>query len=569
MRRFLILPALVAACTDPSSADDTGASSTIVLDGERLWLTSPDDDAFVAVDRESLEERARIPVRGEPTHVAVFGDGFAVTLARSNSLAFVTEGAAPRYVPIDCDGSHGIVAAGDALIVSCPANDRVLRVDASGVLETHVIAGGPASLAYADDTLFVAARRTGVLHVGVGARRNFDAEWRAQPLEEYAGFAARLFAALAATGAGGVVGVYQRVDRDSDRARPPASGGYGSVVDGQPRIEPRVLSRCGGRYARFDGGARVFSGPSAIASSAEHLWVVNQYTGNVARFRCRSGGVPSPSHATIANVESYRVGRGARGIALAENGNAAWVDVGFDHAVARIDVGGAREARSQTRPLGETSMSDAALRGRAIFHDAEDTHLTPSGVVTCATCHPGGGDDNLVWFLHARGVARKLRRTPPAWGARAPFAPYHWDGEFGDADTLTRSTIVGLLEGDGLLIDYSALSAYMAELPLPYRRPSEEPAGAQAFTDAGCAECHPGGGSDGVLHPADPSADPDGALTFVNTPPLFGVGTRAPYLHDGRAESLDALLFGRAPHGDGTALSAEARDALVAYLNAL
>jgi len=324
------------------------------------------------------------------------------------------------------------------------------------------------------------------------------------------------------------------------------------------------------------------SGPSALAARRGWLWIVHQYTDNVLLARCDEEG--APREGTLDVYATFRLGRGPRGIALSEDGRTAFVDVGFDWALARLDVPPVRtttviEPTFPRRPeRGPAFLSEVALRGRSQFFDAVDTHLTPSGVVTCGTCHPDGGEDGLAWFLHTGGVPRKLRRTPPAWGARATLSPFHWDGEFTDAALLARTTTRELMEGDGLLVDFDAIATFMREALPPPPRPVDEATrasvvrGAALFVSTGCVDCHLEAlRTDGRLHEVvSPSSDPDAMLSSVDTPPLAGVRARAPYFHDGRAPTLrDTLTVPDDTHGRTGALTSADVDDLVVYLESL
>jgi CxxC motif-containing protein (DUF1111 family) len=148
-----------------------------------------------------------------------------------------------------------------------------------------------------------------------------------------------------------------------------------------------------------------------------------------------------------------------------------------------------------------------------------------------------------------------------------------------------------------------ALTAYIADLPAPVPvRPSGPrqsraiEAGKRAFHSSGCAVCHAPnlGGirdiySDLLLHDMGPklsdvggyyndSEDPDSPDSPIvsewRTPPLWGVRDSGPYLHDGRAKTLqDAIL----QHGGQAVESAvrfrglgtTARSDLLAFLNSL
>lgn len=565
--RLALAAALAVGCAEPASF--AAGSSTIVRAGDgTLWLTSPDDDAVVAIDPVSLEEVTRVAVEGGPEQLAFVDGRLVVTLGLATEIAIV-DGDDVTRVPVPCGGTRAVVADGrGGALISCPHDDLVLGVVDGAVAWTMPSPGRPTALAVNGDRFAVSASRLGRLRVHALADRRL---LREDELVREPGFAA-IQVDASAPFEGDFVATYQRVDRDSDRARPASAGGYGSVVDGEPRIEPRVHGACGARYARFDGGARVFSGPSAIAWSGEALFVAHLTTHDVAVLGC-GGDDLLPRRAT------HRVGRGPRGIVV--DGDVAWVDVGFGHAVARLEpaADGAvvEPALERTRALGPTRLSDAALRGRASFYDADDTHLTPSGIVTCGTCHPAGGEDGLTWFFHTAAVGPKLRRTPPAWAARAALAPFHWDGEFTDGGALSRATIRELMEGDGLLVDTDAMAAWMAEAPIPPGRPPVDAAQAargQGLFEARCAACHAGElFADGMSHAVlEPAEDPVAHLETAYTPTLRAVRARPPYLHDGRAPTLRAVLTDHNPgdrHGQTSDLAAPDLDALVAYLETL
>lgn len=584
-----VLLGLLATCTSPPAPVTVSRSSTLVLDAfHTLWVTSPDDDSLVAVDPDTLAVTRTLALAGAPSELALVGDTLVVTLAQSPEIALVSTRAPFNVTRVrtPCGATRAVVALNPhTALASCPWDDLLVEIDLSRAAVTRTLPspGRPTALVRAGDALYVTASRLGRLRT-----LSLDGTLRADTaLETTPGFNASQPAALDADpSTGEPLAVFQRVDRDADRTRPAAQGGYGSVSDGAPRIEPRLLAPCGARYARFDGGLRVFSGPSALAydASTETLWVAHRSTDNVVALRCPHG--ENTSEAAVSMRAVWRVGRAPRAIALSPDGRTAWVDVGFDHAVARLtlsdDASRVREPDAARRRPFTTSLSDAALRGRSLFDDATNTHLTPSGVVTCATCHPDGGDDGLTWFLHTPHIARKLRRTPPAWGAREDNSALHWDAGFHSASTLARTTLQELMGGDGLLVDTDAFAAWMAAAPTPPARPltdDEIPRaqrGLALFTSpaVGCAGCHAGPAlSDRQLHAVlAPSRDPDGALPEARTPTLRAVRTHPPYLHDGRAETLRAVLTEHNPnesHGRTRALSEPELADLLTYLQSL
>lgn len=584
MTRTALACTALAALLCGACADAGVASSTIALRDGRVVVTSPDDDAVVYLDPASLEEVARVAVAGAPEQLLDVGGQLFVSLAQDAAVARVDDGGRVARLQVPCGGTYALAFRETPepwLFVSCPLDDRVLVLTPGGDVHAVLrVAGGPRALAFDGDRLVVAASRSGELvRIPLAALADEAARERV-PLSPEPGLAAAQLRSAATLPGRAPVFAYQLVDHDSDRERAPEAGGYGAVRDGAPRIQPALAGACAGTYAVFDGGARVFSGPSAAAWAPAPgvLWVAHQYTDNVAALRCGDDG--------LELFASFSTGRGPRGLALTDDGREAFVDLGFAHAVARLALPDAPTGdvvpaeQTVRREVGDTRLSERALAGRSLFHDAVNTHLTPSGVVTCATCHPDGGADGLRWFLHTTGVPRKLRRTPPAWGARASLAPFHWDGEFDDGATLAEGTIRELMEGDALLVDTGAIAAYMAELPPPRRRPPEnEDAAARGrawfeAAEVGCTECHSGRlyTGEGAHAVVPPSADPDGVLDAATVPSLVGVRGRAPYLHDGRAPDLFSLFREHNPldaHGATSALDDAQLMDLVAFLESL
>lgn len=139
------------------------------------------------------------------------------------------------------------------------------------------------------------------------------------------------------------------------------------------------------------------------------------------------------------------------------------------------------------------------------------------------------------------------------------------------------------------------LVAFVDALPAPAARPSIEAEGGRStFRRLGCAACHAeqlgplqGAWTDLLLHDlgdalADGSfgyavmADAEGAAEpgEWRTPPLWGLSASAPYLHDGRAETLDAAILAHGGEAEAamtayTALDEATRALLMAFLSSL
>lgn len=629
----LVAAAVVLAnCADHSggagSAGPVSRSSTIAhgLGGDSVWLTSPDDDAVVEVDARTLAVRHRVAVPGSPRELTRLNGRLLVTAAQSDSLTVVDLRRTPARVgrvALPCGGSHSVAAVADARspfradvgFVTCATDDLVTVVDVTHgrPVATLAVPDRPTGVVLADGSLTVSSATGAALRTWSLRAIAADLE-RAEGVEGAAGQVVRLgtrpsvrrvprdagrsTSMLGPLDAGdhGVVGTYQSVDN----LRPPTTAelaagtaGYGTPLRGRARIDPSLVGPCGSRFADFRTPGRTLSGPVALASSADGdlVWVVGQFSHSVSVLRCD----PTAKVATSRVLATFRVGAGARGIVLSPDARTAFVDVGYDHAVARLALpssvrandagGGPIPVRAPTavvrRPVTDRHLSALAEEGRRMFADATDTHLTPSGVVTCASCHLDGGDDGLTWRIHTSAIPEKLRRTPAVWALDPKTKPLHWDGSFGSADDLTAQTVHELLGGDGLLVDAGAVTAYLHELQPPPGRPARTAAdraavarGSKLFAsnEVGCATCHLGARkTDRARHDALARAtDPAAVLRRVATPPLPGVRGRAPYGHDGRAPDLAVLLtLPGDRHGHAAHLTKRELADLIAYLDSL
>jgi mono/diheme cytochrome c family protein len=564
------LALLALGCQGP--VHDLAHGTTLLMHEHTLYLTSPDDDAVILLDPSTLEELDRLPVPGRPAQLARLDDGRLLVTADRADVVYLIDQGMPEAVPVPCGGTHGVVADGAGAWITCPYDARLLHWTDEG-LTVVPLPGRPYAVVRGDRDLWVSDRQGGRLW-----QLDLDrptATPRVHPLTTADETGIQVDDLTLHPRTGQPIALWQRVDNDGPRDLQPLEAGYGGLVEGRPRIEPRLTAPCGGRYAVFDGGPYVFSGPAALAFDPEDdtLWVAHRYTRDLVRLDCSDRA--SADDFVPVDLQIV-IGHGARGLLLHEG--VLYSDEGFDHAVTRVDLRGrVATVLTRRREPGLMQLSEPALHGRKVFHDALDIQLTPSGVVTCATCHPDGGEDGINWFLHTVAVPPKLRRTPPAWGLHTELRPLHWDGEFPTGPALVEATVHGLMGGLGLLVDTEAVGAFMAEQAPPVPRPTapEErdlvEQGAALFSTAGCVDCHSGPhGTDGQPHDVlAPSNDPDGELVLAYTPSLTAVRSRAPFLHDGRAASLEELLTTHNredAHGRTSELDQAQIAALVRYL---
>lgn len=210
----------------------------------------------------------------------------------------------------------------------------------------------------------------------------------------------------------------------------------------------------------------------------------------------------------------------------------------------------------------DPALADAA-RGRLLFYRTDDVRISNDGVA-CSSCHIDGRDDGITW-----STPMGPRQTPMLAGRLADTAPYGWEGDKPSIADYVGNTVTRL-GGRGLGPQELADVAQFLLAAPPPPGAGEESAlaqrGQQIFFDPGqaCASCHMGGTStDATVHTFTPGAGFD-------TPSLRFVRGTAPYFHDGRYPTLEALLEDPASKmGHADQLSVQDRSALAAYLRSL
>jgi len=268
---------------------------------------------------------------------------------------------------------------------------------------------------------------------------------------------------------------------------------------------------------------------------------------------CVGDDVVALYDADAVNPHDVELGRwsvpsGPVGIALDETRARAIVWSQFAHALTTLAIGDGAEgvkrpfALSSLTLARETRASARIERGRALFHATGDTRISSDGRA-CASCHPDGRDDALVW-----PSPNGPRQTPLLAGRLTGSAPYGWNGDARDVSSHLTQTF-RRLGGAGLPADdKESLMAYVGSLRAPPAKEKDAEAvarGRAIFQSEGaqCSTCHGVGGDlpDGVAHDVKSRATGDRRAAF-DTPSLTGVGGSGPWFHDGRFKDLHTLL---------------------------
>lgn len=282
-------------------------------------------------------------------------------------------------------------------------------------------------------------------------------------------------------------------------------------------------------------------------------------------------------------------GANPRAVAVSPDGRRAYVADRLADSVTVVDLEANRRAGTlELPPAGGEAVPVTALRsGERLFHNAAATF---HGQFTCVTCHPDSAHDGLVYDISPDGLGRNLVDSKTLLGVRGT-APFKWSGLNPDLHTqcgpraamfINRS--MGFSEA-GL----DDVVEYMASLrPEPNRnRPADgvltplqrqgkaifersvDATGAPVPESNRCVTCHAGprGTNNRAFDVGTRSPTDDKGI--FDTPALDGLTDTGPYLHDGKALTLEELWTVHNPddrHGRANDLSKQELNALIEYL---
>lgn len=241
----------------------------------------------------------------------------------------------------------------------------------------------------------------------------------------------------------------------------------------------------------------------------------------------------------------------------------------FSNSVQSFSSDG--EAGTEVK-ISAPATSPARL-GEALFHDARSGFQSWQ---SCSSCHPGARVDGLSWdrpydFGHSRKTKTLLGATLTA--------PSSITGIRADSRAASRAAF----EFNGSVPEEAQLDqigAYFASLkPLPSPRLLADGSlnplakrGREVFESASCSDCHSGDLLTCRKMKDVGTGDGDEAGRKYDVPSLREVWSSAPYLHDGRAASLESIFKdhnAQKKHGEAHELKDADFAALMEYLRSL
>jgi mono/diheme cytochrome c family protein len=595
----------VALAVSPGAGPEEGRVLAYVADA--------DDAALYTVDVSSGKTLARTKLRGQPEQLLVLADGRVAAALRDKNAVEVLEPAAgpelglsPRCLAAVPSEPVGLAATPDdkTLLVTSGWGRALTALDGATLAPGRSVElpREPRSVVASDD-----GKLAYVAHVVGGQMSVVD-------LDDASGEARQIDLRAAERGASGPATKAKR--GGGDKAREGCQGfALAKSTDGARVFAPMALvdpgepARASGGYGNPNAplppevGAVAVVDANAERSLTKALFAPTAFAKNFARGQASKGECILPRAAAYhdgslfvtcfgvdalieydgkavdpARFERRRwpVGGGPTGVAIDAAAGRAVVWSQFDHVVSVVPLRGGDGPQTTFvgDPAGRPGLDYEFALGRELFHRSGDARISQDGRA-CASCHPNGREDAITW-----ATPDGPRQTPMLAGRLDVTAPYSWSGQHATLPDHVHVTFQRL-GGSGL--DEAALSAlltYVSRLPAP--APAAPPPsrrelvarGREVFasSEASCVGCHGDpdrASTDGQRHDVGSFVQGDVQRAF-DTPSLRFLGGTAPYFHDGRYATLEALLDATdSTMGHTAHLSKRDRRALGAYLETL
>ncbi len=282
-------------------------------------------------------------------------------------------------------------------------------------------------------------------------------------------------------------------------------------------------------------------------------------------------------------------GANPKGMALSADGKKLYVAEHLEDRIAVISTESLETIGNI--PLGGPDRITVAREGRRLLNNAGHTFQTQ---YSCYTCHPDAHEDGLVYNMASKDMGRNITNTQSLRNI-GNTPPYKWNGKNQSiykqdgmrfSTVLTRSEAFNYKELDALS-DYIMAGIHNppnmlynpnGKLTEAQKRGKEiferthDSKGSEIPVANRCVTCHPAPYfTNKKMANVGTLAASDDSILF-DTPHLNNIIYSPPYLHDGRAASLEEIwtLYGKTEqHGAVNDLNKIQLNDLVEYLKSL
>ena len=591
--RWLLLVALLVA--GRCYAGSSSSLMDISADGTLLACSNRDSGTVSIVDLKEHKKLREISVGAKPEGVSFLGRSHALAVAvyHDDKVVFLDAvrgeilGATEVF-----DEPYGVVSdsAGRRVFVTLSYPGKVVEIDSATRRITRTLDAGPFARGMAitpdDARLYVTEYYTAhVLAIDVKSGAVTD---------RWPGIASDNLARQIVLHPKRPKAYLPHIRSATERAHGEGSiFPYVGVIDTRPADGSKRRTRI-----PMDSfvSVRVTANPweAAITASGRRFFVL--FGGTNDLFAC---DVVDDDYREIRYRGSIALGNHPRAVRVSPDDSTIYVYNALDFNVTAYDA--AKLKQTAKVQVTDNPLGEQVLAGKKLFYSALQP-MVGRKWISCGSCHVDGESDGRTW-QNPEGL-----RDTPALAGMAWTHPLHWSADRDEVQDFEHTIRGQLMQGRGLIrgkpnadlgkpnkglsAELDALAAYSnthkAPLSPHARHGLSEPArrGQALFYDSavGCATCHSGpfftdsraGG--GILRhdvgtgPKESGDASEKMGAAYDTPTLIGVYKTAPYLHHGKAASLEEVLTRFNPadrHGRTSHLAAAQVGDLVEFLKSL
>jgi YVTN family beta-propeller protein len=577
--------------------------------GTLLVVVNPDSDSVSLVDTAGQQVLAEVPVGDDPRAVAA-DDRLAYVVSQGNDSLSVIDLVTATVVATAPAGHRPVGVSlspdGRVLAVAAFGEDAVLFLHAKSgrTLSVHHTADRPHGLVFTADGRYLL-----VTHL-------LDGHVTALPFRPFLAFLPAVAAPNGSAGGSGTVSWPRRflatwpnvapapaiaLNAAGTRAYLPQTMANGQRLNTNfnttvfPKVSVLNLetwSHQSTEHVSLPETVQPVGLPwdAAVTPSGTELWVVNAASNDVSVVDISVPTFP-------VRAASIPVGANPRAILIANNGQLAYVNNTLDGTVSVIDT----TTYTVTAVITTTAipLPPILIEGKRIFHSSADPRLARAQWISCNTCHIEGEHDGRTWVLQylgevAPGATPVITRNTTSLLGMIETYPLRWSAEWDESADSEFSIRMeqygsGLIDGDmhptlglpnqGRSAALDSLAAFIDGLQTPgtdYRPSPSIRRGGAIFSapETACQSCHPPPlYTDLLRHDVGTAAGPGEWFgPSIDTPTLRFLRDSAPFLHDGSAPTLLAVLTTANPadtHGRTSHLTDSELADLVRFLEAL
>ena len=574
-------------------AGDSNSLMDLSADGQLLACTNRDSGTVTLVDLSKQSKLREIRVGGHPEGVSFLGNShrLAVAVYNDDKVVFLDSDSGEQIGHTDVfDEPYGVVSSRDGrrIYVTLDYPGRVVEIDTQSfsIVREFPVGQFIRGIALSSDEkrLFVSEYYTAAIKSMDTASGSILDQWPGASTDNLVR----------------QVTIHPRRPKvyfPHMRSRVTAVHGEGSIFPYVGVIDTDDGEEVRRKRIPMDAflGALVTANPweTTISPDGRSLYVVFAGTNDMC-----AANVVDDDYREISFRAHMRIGQNPRAVRVSPDNKTVYVYNALDFEIAALNADDL--SRKGSIKVTDNPMPENILLGKQLFYSALQP-MVGRRWISCSSCHPDGEPDGRTWH-NPEGLRNTQSLAGMAW-----THPVHWSAdrdEVQDFENTIRGRLMqgrGLINGSvnkdlgepnrGLSDKLDALAAYSnshkftispfakAGLSESARRGQEIYLSAKTK----CASCHaapyycdstPRSTAELTRHDVgtgndDPSEKMGPAY---DTPTLLGIYRTAPYLHHGKAQTLEEVLTKYNvgdKHGTTSHLTAAEISDLVEFLKAL